>query len=60
MNVNDLFKDNGQSKTLLQHFSDVLSRKSYWLCENKILRSVIFRKSLRFDMLSILTNYFQA
>ena len=34
--VKDLFKDNEQFKTL-QEFSDVLSRKSNWLCEYKIL-----------------------
>ena len=39
----------GQFKTL-QDFSDVLRRKSNWLCEYKILKTVIFRKSLRFDM----------
>ena len=47
--VKDLFKDNGQFKSL-QDFSDVLRRKSNWLCEYKILKTVIFRRSLRFDM----------
>ena len=37
--VKDLFKDNGQFKTL-QDFSDVLRRKSNWLCEYKILKTV--------------------
>ena len=47
--VKDLFKDNEQFKTL-QEFSDVLSRKSNWLCEYKILKTVTFKKSLSFDM----------
>ena len=45
----DLFKDKGQFKTLT-YFYNVLRRKSNWLCEYKILKSVIFRTSLRFDM----------
>ena len=47
--VKDLLKDNEQFKTL-QEFSDVLSRKSNWLCEYKILKTVTFRNSLSFDM----------
>ena len=43
------FKDNGQFK-ILQDFSYALIRKSNWLCENKILKTVIFRKLLRFNM----------
>ena len=47
--VKDLFKDKGQFKTL-PDFYNVLRRKSNWLCEYKILKTVIFRTSLRFDM----------
>ena len=31
-------------------FLNILNRKSNWLCENQILKTVIFKNSLRFDM----------
>ena len=44
----DLFKYNGQFKTL-QDFSHILKRKTNWLCEYKILKTVILKNLLRFD-----------
>lgn len=44
-----LLKDNAHFKTL-QNLSGALSRKSNWLCEYNILKTVIFRKSFRIDI----------
>lgn len=34
----------------LQEFSDILSNRSNWLCEYNIIRNVIKKKSILFDM----------
>lgn len=47
--VKDVFNENGVFKSL-QEFSDILSNRSNWLCEYNIIRNVIKKKSILFDM----------
>lgn len=47
--VIDLFKKNGKMKTPNQ-LSDMLSKKTNWLCEYYILRNVIRQQCVNFDM----------
>lgn len=47
--VKDLFDKNEKFKTLQELFFD-LKQKSNWMCEYKILKTAIYKKSLRFNM----------
>lgn len=47
--VKDLFNADGQFKTP-QELSCILKQKANWMCEYRIVRNAIYKKSLTFDM----------